>query len=137
VCFIKCCSYVGLLLFPTSHKYVSYGISGITQVSHFASWTFWIFDLEYPTVTNYIFSYFILTSFSRFLGRRLVILSSTSSLGLFFTLTQFYSVATAENTYDISRFTRVGCFATWILPLHKRLSFASAGDRAHLLILVL
>jgi hypothetical protein len=37
-------------------------------------------------------------------------------------------------TYGISRSTQVGHFALWILPLHKHLSFASAGDRTHLLI---
>jgi hypothetical protein len=31
----------------------------------------------------------------------------------------------------MSRFTQVGRFAPWVLPLHKLLSFASAGDRAH------
>jgi hypothetical protein len=47
---------------------------------------------------------------------------------------RFYGTAFGENTYGISRFTRVSCFVPWILPLHKLLSFASAGDKAHILI---
>jgi hypothetical protein len=47
----------------------------------------------------------------------------------------FYGPEFGENTYgSITRFIRVGGFqfSPSILPLHKLLSFASAGDRAHL-----
>jgi hypothetical protein len=40
---------------------------------------------------------------------------------------------TGVNSCGISRLTRVGRFTPWSLPLHKLMSVASAGNRAHLL----
>jgi hypothetical protein len=46
----------------------------------------------------------------------------------------FAALPQVKITYGISRLTRISHFAPWIL-LHKPVSLASSGDRAHLLIL--